>query len=304
MNKFLKKILGCIYHPILYRIRNSSLLKQTNELFLVTQKIYRDHNLFIPKQNLDRCVSMKTAIQIHIFYIDLLKEFYRYLEFITIPYDLFISTDSEVKKKEIEVFFRKNKLGAKTIEIEVFDNIGRDVYPFLQQLKIKSKNYEYIAHFHTKKTLYESFGNKWRKSLLDSCIGKKNHFDNIIKILDADESIGLVLPSIPNISHVKRGYVSTKIDNWNNSNLPVLLRKAGVKTEANLNLLNYEHPAGNMFIARTKAIKQIFELDFDELKFPSEEGQKKHTLQHLIELIWHPLAFFNGYDFRICHKQL
>ena len=47
-------------------------------------------------------VAGRTGVQIHVFYTNLLGEFYGYLKGIEVPYDLYISTDTQEKKQLID----------------------------------------------------------------------------------------------------------------------------------------------------------------------------------------------------------
>ena len=77
----------------------------------------------------------------------MLDEFLTAFEDWNFHYDLFITTDSDIKRKEIkEILQRKGK----TADIRVTGNRGRDIYPMLL-LKDKLSQYDYIGHFHTKK---------------------------------------------------------------------------------------------------------------------------------------------------------
>ena len=45
-------------------------------------------------------------------------------------------------------------------------------------------------------------------------------------------------------------------------------------------------PAGNMFWARTAAVKPLFALNLKQSDFPQEAGQEYATLAHQIERAW------------------
>ena len=58
-------------------------------------------------------------------------------------------------------------------------------------------------------------------------------------------------------------------------------------------------PAGNMFWAKTDAVHNIFDVDYEESDFPDEEAQVDGTLMHAIERSWLYVAQANGYDYQI-----
>ena len=248
----------------------------------------------LPSEGEGRAVNGKSLIQIHVFYTDLLPEFYGHLKGITVPYDLFISTDTAEKKQEIETFFYINKLSAGKIEVETFENRGRDVYPFLSQVHNRIGSYDYVAHFHTKKTLHSDMGDFWRKSLLKTLLGGGARYDAAASYLEKNHDCGLLIPFVPKNRSLYWGYARTKIDKWNENTVSELLdsfscRGSGYST------VDYEHPAGTMFIGRMMAVRQVFEHEFSAADYPDEEGQVEHTLQHALELVWHPVCVANGY---------
>ena len=98
---------------------------------------------------LNNSQNITIAIQIHVFYEDLIKEIIDKLNLIPIKYDLFVSTISKEKKEFIKKCLINSN--ANNYEIKIFQNIGRDVFPFITQMKTKIKNYKYICHIHTKK---------------------------------------------------------------------------------------------------------------------------------------------------------
>ena len=246
----------------------------------------------LPSEGEGRAVNGKSLIQIHVFYTDLLPEFYGHLKGITVPYDLFISTDTEEKKQEIETFFYINKLSAGKIEVETFENRGRDVYPFLSQVHNRIGSYDYVAHFHTKKTLHSTLGDYWRRCLEETLIGGGKRYDAAVAYLEKKPDCGVLFPKIPKL--IRWRYAKVKIDEWNETSAKNCLAKLNVDFDS-FRLENCEFPIGTMFIARIKAVRQVFEHEFSAADYPDEEGQVEHTLQHALELVWHPVCVANGY---------
>ena len=65
-----------------------------------------------------------------------------------IKYDLYISTTSESKKEFIEKCLINSN--ANKYEIKIYENKGRDIFPFISQMKKIYKIYKYICHLHKK----------------------------------------------------------------------------------------------------------------------------------------------------------
>jgi lipopolysaccharide biosynthesis protein len=81
------------------------------------------------------------AIQVHLYYDDLIEEIVNKTNNIPIFFDLYISIDSLDKKNKI-IDYIKNNSKSKIFEILVVENKGRDVMPLLIQMKNKAKKYK------------------------------------------------------------------------------------------------------------------------------------------------------------------
>ena len=78
-----------------------------------------------------------------------------------------------------------------------------------------------------------------------------------------------------------------------------LLQKLNI-TNTCSSLYEKKFPSGNMFIARTNAIRQLLDYPFTSDDFPEELGQLNGTLQHIIEFIWFYIVNFNNYTYKYC----
>ena len=242
-------------------------------------------------------ITSKIAIQFHIFYLDLLPEIYSYLKNIKIPYDLYITTDDNSKKNSITSFFDENKLKNQKVEIQVVENRGRDIWPFIKQISPIYSNYDYIAHFHTKKSLHTSLGDEWRKYLFNKIIGKNNFQRNVIAMQE-DSKIGFISTQ-PYMKIINSYYYNLHNDDFKTI-AKTLLNKLNINNFSSEEYENCWFPAGNMFIARTSAIHQLFDYPFTEKDFPDELGQINGTLQHIIEFVWAFIISYNGYLYKEC----
>ncbi|MCQ2974933.1 MAG: rhamnan synthesis F family protein [Bacteroidales bacterium] len=260
-------------------------------------KFSKNNCFYISHENLINYPTTKIAIQIHIFYIDLLSELYSYIQSITINYDLYISTSDNEKMKIIKSFFYEKKLFSKKITIQVVENRGRDVWPFLKIMYPIYSKYDYIVHIHTKKSVTQGErGNSWRKYLFQNILGEKHYFDNVIKFLYDNPLIGFVSPPPFNDDSMYWAYFTSRTNKYDLKKLYDFLNIIGV-VKYKTNPLKYQFPAGNMFIAKVDAIKQIFEHNFLYNDFPIELNQQGGTLQHTIEHCWHYLVDYNNYKY-------
>ena len=239
----------------------------------------------------------KIAIQVHIFYEDLINEIINKINNIPVKYDLYISTNSDIKKSIIDKIIKKYST-ANNYEIKIFENKGRDILPFLFQLQNNIKKYKYICHIHTKKTKFTNFGDEWRNYLYNNLLGNKDIISEIISDFEINHKLGIIFPEA--FYKVLTTYESeiTKLDIFYMNYLFKKLNKyfrIGKKIE---------FPIGNMFWGKTASIYQIFDLNKIINKFPKEKNQIDGTIMHGIERFWIYLVKFNGYYYKKIFKHL
>ena len=236
------------------------------------------------------------AIQVHLYYDDLIEEIVNKTNNIPIFFDLYISTDSLYKKNKI-IDYIKNNSKSKNIEILVVENKGRDVMPFLIQMKNKVKKYKYICHIHTKKSLLIDIGENWRNYLYNNLLGNENIISEILSEFENNDKLGF---SFPENYYKALLLFGEKLSNKNKVLMKYLLNKL-FKFKLNIGS-KIEFPIGNMFWARVNSIYQIFNEDFSN-EIPKELGQKDGTLMHAIERIWLYLVKLNGFYYQKTFKH-
>lgn len=244
--------------------------------------------------NIEKCSSInyfndktEIAVQAHIFYTDLAEEIIGELNKIPYKFDCYISTDTDEKAEILMKVFKKSSK-AENIYVEVFDNRGRDMLPFVSQISKVLDKYKYICHIHSKKTLTNTVGEEWRKYLFKNLFGSK---ENIVGIFDIFENTntGIIFPAT---FHA----MITAVD-WgsNFDNTEKLLKKMNIDIMLPENHLIF--PVGNMFWAKISAVRQIFENCASAEDYALEAGQVDGTTAHAIERLWVYLAEYNGYTY-------
>lgn len=133
------------------------------------------------------------AIQVHLYYDDLIEEIVNKTNNIPIFFDLYVSTDSLYKKNKI-IDYIKNNSKSKNVEILVVEIKGRDVMPLLIQMKNKVKKYKYICHIHTKKSLFIDIGENWRNYLYNNLLGNENIISEILSKFKNKDKLGFSFP--------------------------------------------------------------------------------------------------------------
>ena len=238
----------------------------------------------------------KIAIQIHVYYEDLINEIINKTNNIPVKYDLYISTNSEEKKKIIEKYIKINSK-ANNYEIKVIKNKGRDVLPFLIQLQIKCKKYKYICHLHTKKTKFIFFGDEWRNYLYNNLVGNIDIISDILNDFEKNKKLGFIFPEAFYKVLIFYGTHTNKKDKYY---MNYILKKINKSFKIGQKI---EFPIGNMFWAKIESIYQIFKL-YLTIEFPEEKGQVDETIMHGIERIWLFLVKINGYYYKKIFKFL
>ena len=144
--------------------------------------------------NLDkRCVI---SIHAHVYYEDLINEIILKSNNMPIKFDLFISTISLIKKQKIEKYVRKYSK-ANNYEIKIVENKGRDILPFLNQMKFKIKKDKYICHIHTKKSKHDTdLGFNWRHYLYENLLGSKDIISEILTDFENYKVLGFIFPEV------------------------------------------------------------------------------------------------------------
>ena len=173
--------------------------------------------------------------------------------------------------------------------------MGRDVLPFLNQIKSKFKFYKYLCHIHTKKSLTApEIGNLWRNYLYDNLLGSSTIVCEILTDFETKKKLGFIFPETF-YGIIQQFYILTEgTKKWLDFIADKILPNYKIGE-----LVNF--PAGNMFWAKIGAISQIFTYDFSKY-FPSEDNQTNDTIMHGIERIWLYLVKSNNFYYKVIFK--
>lgn len=239
----------------------------------------------------------KIAVHLHVFYVDLLEDFLDAFENFHFVYDLFITTDNATKKQEIESILRSN---GKDAQIFVTGNVGRDVLPMLK-LKDYLSDYDYIGHFHTKKSKEADFwaGESWRNELIDMLIKPA---DNILANFDNDK-LGIVIADIPTFFRFNK-----IVDAWNEHliapEMNDLWQQMGMTKAIDFNNFhNFVMSYGTYVWFKYDALKPLFDLGLTDEDVPAEP-LPQNSILHAIERLLIYIAWNEHYDFRISKNPI
>lgn len=219
------------------------------------------------------------AIHLHVYYKELAKELSEYLKNMPFKYDLFVSVPDERTLIVCQDVFDDLPL-CNNVEIKITPNRGRDIAPFICLFGNKLESYDYIAHLHTKKSLYNKGATiGWREYLFDALLGSEDQIRRIFSLLQASSPLyGIVYPQ----NYVLLPYwANTWLANRGLANY--WSHRLGIKE---LPKGYFDYPASSMFWAKSRALKQLFQAEITYGDFPEEIGQTDGTLAHTLERLF------------------
>lgn len=232
--------------------------------------------------------SGKIAVQVHMFYTETLGETIENLNKIPYPFDCFVSTDTQEKAGYIRAEL-ENKCKCSRVVVELFENRGRDVAPFLAQMHDRIDDYDYVCHIHSKRTVTGDHGNDWRRYTFKHLFGNERYLRSVFDLFSKDDNLGLLFPeTFPPIEYQAE---------WggNLTNCTELMESLDIETPLPQNPV---FPVGNMFWARSEAIRPLFKLNLKAKDFPEEMRQTNATIAHCIERCWVYIAAEYGFGYK------
>lgn len=228
----------------------------------------------------------RIAVQAHVFYRGLTAEVVGKTNNIPATFDLYITTTTRENAAAIRAYTDAHSRADK-VEVAVVENRGRDVLPFLAQMGDVLRNYDYICHIHTKKSLHNNTGDEWRRYLYENLLGSGEIVSEILGLFMKDRKLGIVFPA---------NFVKT---DWGKGDNRELCEDLMGRIDKSFKIDGEPlFPAGDMFWARTGAVEKLFSLNLHSDDFPEEAGQVDGTLMHAIERIWLYLAESQGFGWK------
>lgn len=227
----------------------------------------------------------RIAAVCHIFHADLAGRMRDALENVPYAMDVFISTDTDVKRAVIAAAFTGWAKGDH--EIRLCPNKGRDIAPKLVTFRDVYDRYDFVLFLHSKKSAQNSYGDAWRQTLTDGNAGSPDVVRSIMEIFAVNPKIGVVMPQ-----HFEP--IRPFLD-WNRNYRFArrLGRRMGIAITPSLMV---DMPSGSMFWARTKALRPLLDLQLGYKDFPPEQGQVLETVMHAIERMVLYACEHAGYD--------
>jgi lipopolysaccharide biosynthesis protein len=237
---------------------------------------------------IDRSGRIPVAVVAHIYYEDTWPDIAGALRGLTIPFDLIVTTVAG-RERLVETI-RRSHPGA---EIEIVENRGRDVGPFMLLLERgRLDGYRYVCKIHGKKSMDGGrktyMGDMWRRRLLFDLLGAPGAANAVIEMFERDPSVGMIGPRVFRLP--RDGYPEDL--SWA-ANRPMTLKIAG-RMGVSADKFQLDFFGGTMFWVRPEALKPLRDLRL-AADMPYEGGLIDGDLPHALERVLPTSVVVAGY---------
>ena len=276
-----------IWDTLLPNYHQFDLVKNMNLVYILPTNQYNRELLE------EQTKENKVALVMHLFFEDLLEESYHYVASMPQNSDIYLTTDTEKKKEAIEKVFAK--LPCNKLEVRVIQNRGRDVSSLLVGVKDVIMQYDIVCFAHDKKTAQVkpgTMGASFAYKCFENTLSNKMYVANVINTFVNNPRMGILSPPEPNHG----AFYPTIGFEWG-PNFDItrkLARELGIRVPMNA-VAPPVAPLGTMFWFRPKALKPLFDKDWDYKDFPPEPNKIDGTLLHAVERVYPFAAQQAGY---------
>lgn len=282
-------------------------LLRTSNMYDIKQRMQL--NYIIPSDVIKKRESPnpKIALFMHIYYLDML-EYCRYYANNMPPYaDIYLTTDSEEKKKIIEVGF--SELKDRKVTVVVVENRGREYAGFFIGLKPYFSSYDYICISHGKKSLYDKpyiIGESFTYHCFENTLGSSQYVENLITLFENNPRLGLLVPPTPNHGP----YYSTIGREWKGNFTKTKELSEMLRLKANFDATKPPiAPFGGFFWLRTDALSKLFMNEFQYSDFPEEpcyekDGTFMHALERIYPFVAQDAGFYSAWSIKDTYCEM
>jgi rhamnosyltransferase len=205
-----------------------------------------------------------------------------------IEYHLFITTDTDKKKKEIFDFMQDHLSNKYLKEIIVLKCYNQGILLWLN-IAEKLKNYDIAGNFYINDNIYE---NHDYFELLLTPINK------IINIINTNEKIGIVIPDIP--AYLLFQFIMASKEEKIKIEMDKLWKKLYLKKDIKFQTLSMLiFPYGNIFWYRPSALSPLVEFYNKNINNSEKHFFRNKLVLKCLNKMLVYIAWSEGYDFRI-----
>lgn len=227
-------------------------------------------------------IIKRPCVVIHAWHVDELNEIIDCLNAQTFYSRIIVSTTAE-KESSVRRVLDARGMNA---EIRLFENLGRDILPFLRICnELRSDGEDLVLKLHTKRSTHLSSGDEWRRELIDGTAAA-SVASQIVASFSANPKLGMVVAD----GHCLRVYDYLGA---NGARLERLCADLGIPDER---LNDALFPSGSMFWARISALEPLLESGLVATDFEKEPLPIDGTTAHAIERMFGLVVSFSGYE--------
>jgi FkbM family methyltransferase len=287
-----KKCIDALKRGGIKELRNATTTHERIRLNEPPKKILPEHKVLLLEEVdiQDFALPQDVAVHAHVFYSNMAMEMRGYLANIPVNFNLYVTTDTSKKAKEIKLIFSSLR-NVKKINIDITENRGRDIAPMLVTLGAKLAKHELVLHIHTKRSPHDQLAlGGWRRYLMESLLGNSQRVIAIFQQFMNDKNLGILFPSA---YHPTKSFINMP-GMYNDHHMENLLIRAGKEKEEVGNIDRAFFPSGDMFWFRGDAINSFIKMKLSVEDFEPENGQVNQTFAHAIERMFPYFASEQG----------
>lgn len=279
--------LDFIYETVLRNYNQAEFTKNMNHHYILPEK-YAD------TETAQNALSHnKIALVMHLYYEELVYDSLRYAKSMPQEADVYITTNSEQKRKVIEKVFAG--LNCHHVEVREIENRGRDVSSLLVGVKDVIMNYDLVCFVHDKKTMQVipgSAGYSFSYKCFENTLATPDYVKNVLATFEKNPRLGLLTPPEPNHGP----FFPTLGREWrgNCEMVKNLAETLGISVPISSDYPPVA-PYGTMFWFRSEAMKPLYKKDWGYEDFPQEPNELDDTILHAIERIYPYVVQQSGY---------
>lgn len=240
------------------------------------------------------CAERRIALAMHLYFMDMLDQSVAFAAKFPPQTDVFISTNDEKKKRQIEQAFAGQDLHSVTVL--VVENRGRDVAAFLCDLAPHLRGYDYVCFMHDKKAIQTrpgSVGASFGYVCNENVCKNAAHVLNVLCEFERDPYLGILCPPYPTHGLY---FMNMCSGGWgpNFENTKQLLKTLRLDVP----ISGEESPIapfGSVFWFRPDALETLFAHGWQHSEFPPEPLPQDGTISHAIERVYPFVAQAAGY---------
>lgn len=229
-----------------------------------------------PTEPTNAMATGAVVVHIHAYHLDELGEILDELRRCLSTFELILTTDSEVKREQIQRLLNDKSLSCRKLSILIVNNSGRNIGPLFLSAFAHLRPDDICLHLHTKRTDQRELGSTWRTDLLSSLLGSRAHSRQILTAFYDNPDLGLVMarptPSL-------RPFL-----NWgSNFELARLISMLELPDHRLQEMAPLVFPVGMMFWFRPKALQGMARACRKLSPWPVEPLPVDGTVLHALE---------------------